>query len=213
MLSILLVDDHSIVRTGLKVLIGTHLPDSRIDEAFDGASAMESIKGHQYDLIMMDVSMPNTDSFAIVSEILAFDSSLRIIMFSMNCEEIYAKRFLKIGAMGYLNKEAPSAEIKRAIDMVINNRRYISAEMSEKLLLDFQSNRHSENPFELLSQREFEIVQYLIQGASSAEISKNLSLHSSTIATYKSRIFEKLKCTNLIELSNLAKTYNVTVQV
>ncbi len=209
MLRILIVDDHSIVRTGLKLLIGTHMPESQIEEASDGVSALERIRLHPYDLAVMDVSMPQTDSFALVSAALVEDPSLKIIMFSMNSEELYAKRFLKLGAMGYLSKASPSTEIKRAIEMVLKNRRYISAELSEKLLMEADTKNNTENPFVALSQREFEIVQYLLQGASSSEISRNLSLHSSTIATYKARIFDKLKCTNLIEISNLAKMYQI----
>lgn len=211
MTKILLVDDHSIVRTGLKLLIDSNLEDSVVLEASNGDSAREQIRQNRPDLVVMDVSMPQTDTFGLVGELLELDPSLKIIMFSMNCEELYAKRFLKLGAMGYLNKEAPSHEIKRAINTVLQNKKYISAELSEKLLRQLDSKKKSENPFETLSHREFEIVRFLVQGTSSSEISRNLNLHSSTIATYKARIFEKLKCNNLIELSNLAQIYHIQV--
>jgi DNA-binding NarL/FixJ family response regulator len=209
MTQLLLVDDHSIVRAGLKLLIQQFFAHSEIDEAYDGDSAFEKIKKCDYDLVVMDVNMPNTDSFGILQTILAFKPSIKIIMFSMNDEEIYAKRYLKMGAMGYLRKDAANNEIIRAISAVLNNRRYISQELNEKLLSDLQSNHQSENPFDKLSPREFEIVQHLAQGNSLAGISQKLNLHTSTIGTHKARIFEKLACKNIIELNKLANVYKI----
>ena len=205
----LLVDDHSIVRTGLKMVIENFIPHSKIDEAYDGDSAFEKIKHDDYDLIVMDVNMPNTDSFGIVGTILSFKPGTKIIMFSMNSEDIYAKRYLKMGAMGYLRKDADGSEIKKAIKTVLNNKRYISPELSEKLLDDLQTNRKEGNPFDKLSPREFEIVQHLALGESVSEISQKLNLHTSTVGTHKARIFEKLQCHNIIDLSKLAKVHNV----
>jgi DNA-binding NarL/FixJ family response regulator len=207
----LLVDDHSIVRTGLKLLIQEFFAHSNIDEAYDGDSAFEKIKNHDYDLVVMDVNMPNTDSSGILETILAFKPSVKIIMFSMNAENMYAKRYLKLGAMGYLRKDASGPEIIKAISTVLNNKRYISPELNEKLLTDLQSNHPAENPFDKLSPREFEIVQHLANGNSVAEISQKLNLHTSTIGTHKARIFEKLECKNIIELNNLAKVHRIVL--
>jgi len=206
---ILLVDDHSIVRTGLRLVIEDFLAHTKIDEADNGDTAFNKIKRQDFDLVVMDVNMPQTDSYGTVQAILSFKPSTKIIMFSMNAEEVYAKRYLKMGAMGYLRKDASNDEIKRAITTVLNNKRYVSAELNEKLLTDLQSKNKSENPFDKLSPREFEIVQHLCMGNSVAEISQKLNLHTSTIGTHKARIFEKLNCNNIIELTNLAKAHNV----
>lgn len=208
---ILLVDDHSIVRTGLKLLIHDFLPHSNIDEADNGASAIKNIRQKNYDLVVMDVNMPETDSFGTVENILALKPSSKIIMFSMNAEEVYAKRYLKIGAMGYLRKDAPNNEIEKAITTVLNNKTYVSPELTQKILSDMKSKKETENPFDRLSAREFEIVQHLAQGDSVAEISKKLNVHTSTVGTHKARIFEKLHCHNIIDLTNLAKAHNVTI--
>ena len=208
---ILLVDDHSIVRTGLKLLIHDFLPHSSIDEADSGASAMAKIKEKNYDLVVMDVNMPETDSFGTVENILAVKSGTKIIMFSMNAEEVYARRYLKIGAMGYLRKDAPNDEIEKAITTVLNNKTYVSPELTQKLLSEMKTKTESENPFDKLSAREFEIVQHLAQGHSVAEISKKLNVHTSTVGTHKARIFEKLHCHNIIDLTNLAKAHNVVL--
>lgn len=206
---ILLVDDHSIVRTGLKLLIEDFLPHAKIDEADNGDSAFKQIKHKDYDLVVMDVNMPQTDSYGTVQNILVFKPATRIIMFSMNAEEVYAKRYLKMGARGYLRKDASNDEIKKAITTVLNNKTYVSTELNEKLLTDLQSKTKIENPFDKLSPREFEIVQHLSQGESVADISQKLNLHTSTIGTHKARIFEKLHCNNIIDLAKLAKAHNV----
>lgn len=207
--NILLVDDHSIVRTGLKLLIHDFLAHTTIDEAHDGDSALKKIKQKNYDLVVMDVNMPNTDSFGALQTILTFNPSLKIIMFSMNAEEVYARRYLKMGAMGYIRKDAPNNEIEKAITTVLNNKTYVSPELTRKLLSDLHSKHESENPFDKLSTREFEVVQHLVQGDSVAEISKKLNVHTSTVGTHKARIFEKLQCHNIIDLTNLAKAHNV----
>jgi DNA-binding NarL/FixJ family response regulator len=208
---ILLVDDHSIVRTGMRLVIEDFLPHTKIDEAENGDAAFQKIKNHNYDLVVMDVNMPQTDSLGTLQTILAFKPSTKIIIFSMNAEEVYAKRYLRMGAMGYLRKDASNDEIKKAITTVLNNKRYISAELNEKLLTDLQSKKTSENPFDKLSPREFEIVQHLSQGDSVAEISHKLHLHTSTVGTHKARIFEKLQCHNIIDLTNLAKVHHVVL--
>lgn len=205
---ILLTDDHSVIRAGMKIIIENFLAHSIIDEAEDGNSAFEKIKQNKYDLIILDVNMPGTDSFGLVSNIISYDPHLKILMFSMNDEEMYAKRYLKMGAMGYIKKDAPQDEIKKAITAVLNNKRYISALLNEKLLNDMH-NGATENPFDKLSPREFEIVQHLANGDSLGEICNKLTLHSSTVGTHKARIFEKLGCSNVIDLSNLAKVHNV----
>src|SRR5665647_45968 len=206
---ILLVDDHTIVMAGLKLVIESFLAHSKIDMVNDGDSAFEKIKHHNYDLIIMDIAMPNTDSLGIVNNILSIKPETRLIMFSMNSEEMYAKRYFKMGVMGYLRKDAPMSEIKKAIENVLNNKKYVSPELSEKLVADLHTNHNSENPFDKLSPREFEIVQHLANGDSVSEISRKLNLHTSTIGTHKARIFDKLQCHNIIELSNLAKVHKI----
>jgi len=208
---LLLVDDHSIVRAGLRLLIEDFLPHTKIDEAIDGDSAFRKIREHEYDLVIMDVNMPNTDSLGTLQTILSFKPSTKIIIFSMNSEDVYAKRYLKMGAMGYLRKDAQNDEIKKAISTVLNNKRYISPQLNEKLLTELHSNSRSENPFDNLSPREFEIVQHFAHGDSVAEISNKLNLHTSTVGTHKARIFEKLKCSNIIERTNLAKVNDVVL--
>lgn len=208
MASFLLVDDHYIVKTGLKLIVESFMPGSKIDEADDGKSCFEKIENNNYDLLILDVNLPNTDSFVLVGKIRALKPEIKILMFSMNDEEVYARRFLKAGAMGYLKKDEPEAEIRKAIKTVLNNRKYISPGLSQILLEDLHTHNY-ENPFNSLSPREFEIFRHMVRGESVAEMCQKLSLHSSTIGTHKARIFKKLKCSNIIDLNSLAKAYNI----
>jgi two-component system, NarL family, invasion response regulator UvrY len=208
MVKLLLVDDHFIIRTGLRLVIENFMPHCKIEEADDGDSSFEKIKHNSYDLIILDVNMPNTDSFVLVSNILALKPEMKILMFSMNDEEVYARRYLKMGVMGYIKKDEHVDEIKKAITTVLNNKKYISSSLSQILIEDLY-NSNPENPFESLSLREFEIVRHLIRGESVAEICQKLTLHSSTVGTHKARIFEKLKCSNIIDLNLLAKVHNI----
>ena len=208
MKNILLVDDHAIIRTGLKLYIETIIPFSVIDEASDGDTAFEKIKKKDYDLLIMDVNMPGTDSFGLISNITAIKPDSKILMISMNAEEIYAKRYLRLGAKGYISKDASETEIKTAIDTVLNNKKYISSSLSQALTEEAIGNK-SPNPFDSLSPQEFKIIQFIMKGESVSEISQKLNLHTSTIGTHKARIFKKLNCKNIVDLRELARVYQI----
>lgn len=152
MIQILLADDHAIIRAGLKTYIQNIIPDSTIEEAFDGNSTFEKIKDNDYALIILDINMPATDSFGLVSNILAIKPESKILMFSMNSEEIFAKKYLNLGALGYLNKDASADEIKHAINNVMNNKRYMSSSLTQTLTDSALGKKaNSQNPFDLLS--------------------------------------------------------------
>src|SRR5689334_9916978 len=126
MKKILLVDDHTIIRTGLKILLSRDLTSYTFDEAADGETALNKIQDFNYDLIIMDINIPGTDSYVLVEKIRELKPENRILMFSMNSESIYARRFLRLGVMGYVAKDEPADEIRHAVLTVLENRRYIS---------------------------------------------------------------------------------------
>ena len=209
MIKILLADDHVIIRAGLKIYITNIIPHSNIDEASDGDSAFEKIKQNDYALIILDINMPATDSFGLVSNILAIKPNSRILMFSMNSEEIYAKKYLNLGALGYISKDASSDEIRQAIHNVMDNKRYISPSLTQKLATSELGKKSDiQNPFDLLSARELEITRHLMKGESVSQIGSYLNLHTSTVGTHKARIFDKLKCKNIIGINELARIHN-----
>ena len=211
MKKILLADDHVIIREGLKIMLQRTIPHTVVEEAINGDSAFEKLKKNVYDLIILDVNMPNTDCFGLVSNIMAIRPDAKILMFSMNAEEMYAKKYLQLGAKGYVCKDADEDEIVKAVMNVLDNKRYISPALGQVLANEAFGNK-SANPFNDLSHRELELVMHLVKGESASEISKILILHPSTIGTYKARIFEKLDCSNIVDLNTMAKMYNIIPQ-
>ena len=206
MFQILIVDDHSIVRTGIKVLVEDRL-NILSDEASDGRSALEQLKEKAYDVILLDINMPDTDCGALLTTILRVSPEARVLIFSMNEEELFAKHYMKLGAMGFLSKRSSESEIILAIKQVINGKRYISREFAE-MLGDEISGIKNQNPFNTLSERELTVVGYLLKGNKISTIGEIMSLHPSTIGTYRTRIFEKLNIKSLIDLTELARIYN-----
>lgn len=204
----LLVDDHVVVRSGIKILLSEIYKPAEIHEAFDGESTLAKLKEEQYDLIMLDIQMPNTDTLGLMKVIKQDYPSAKVLIFSMSAENIYAKRFMKAGAYGFISKEASMDEIKKAINLILNDRKYISDSLIDKLAEDSISGNPG-NPFDKLSPKEFEIVSLLLAGKTLTEISQTLNIHTSTAGTHKARLFEKLGVSNVLELSELAKLYGV----
>ncbi len=204
----LLVDDHVVVRSGIKILLSEIYEHSEIHEAMNGDTAIEKLKAEVYDLIMLDIQMPNTDSLGLMEYIHITYPDAKVLMFSMSAENIYAKRFMKAGAYGFISKEAPLDEITRAISVILNGKKYISDSLAEKLAEDSFSGKTG-NPFNELSPREFEIVKLLLAGKTVTDISHDLNIQTSTVGTHKARLFEKLGVTNILELKELSTTYNL----
>ncbi len=208
MTKFLIIDDHVVIRTGIKFLLFEKYKPGEIHEAYDGASAMLQLEKNEYGLIIMDIQMPNTDTMGLMEYIKKNYPAAKVLIYSMSSENIYAKRFMKAGAMGFLSKDAPLQEITKAIDMVLNNKKYISESIAAILAEDSYSNKPV-NPFDELSKRELEITNLLLSGQTLTEISQTLNIQTSTVGTHKHRLFEKLSVTNLLELKELATTYNL----
>lgn len=204
----LLVDDHTVVRSGIKILLSDIYIPSEIYEAINGETAIAQLKERDYDLIILDIQMPNTDTLGLMEYIHIAYPEVKVLMFSMSAENIYAKRFMKAGAYGFISKEAPMEELTRAIQVILSGKKYISESLAEKLAEDSFSGK-SGNPFNELSPREFEIVTLLLDGKTVTDISHTLNIQTSTVGTHKARLFEKLAVANILELKELATTYNL----
>jgi two-component system, NarL family, invasion response regulator UvrY len=204
----LVADDHAIVRMGLKTMIKDLRPLAQVDEAAEGDTVTALVKKNDYDMLILDINMPDTDAMTLICNLLAHKEKIRILVFSMNSEVLYAKRLFKLGVLGYLDKESPSDEIRQAMESVLNGQLYMSPDLKTYLYEDMLEKK-TDNPFEMLSNREIQIAKYLLLGYSVSEISKTLNLHSSTIGTHKLRFFEKLKVKNVFELEELAKLYRI----
>ena len=209
MTKILIADHYPVIRIGLKVIIQNFVPGSFIVEAWDGDSAFDQVYKNDFQLMILDVNLPNTDSFSLVSSILAFKPNSKILMFSRSAVETSAQRYLQLGIKGYLVKDATLTEIKKALDNILNNKRYLGASLIQNLTDQDLRRKSPFNPFDSLSPRELEIMKYMLKGKEVPEMCDQLNITKSTISTYKGRIFEKLSCRNIIELNSLAKLHNI----
>lgn len=210
MYNIIVIDDHPIVCQGLRMLLRDSEIVATLEYAENGDDAIKMIRNKRYDLVIMDINIPNTDSLGLVPLMLVAQADLKILVFSVNSEKIFAKRFLRLGAMGYLNKESSDEEVVKAISQVLlREKSYVSEGLVQQIVYD-QFHHNPENPFEALSEREFEVGMYLLKGISILELSNVLKLHPSTVGTHKTRLFEKLGVSNVLELNKLAASYNIT---
>ncbi|MEO6231346.1 MAG: response regulator transcription factor [Ferruginibacter sp.] len=204
----LLIDDHIVVRSGIKILLQQSFEAAEVYEAANGESAMEEFEKRSYDLVMLDIQMPKTDSLQLLQNILKLYPQSKVLVFSMSSENVHAKRFLKAGARGFISKESPLEEILRAVTQILDNRRYISDALASVLANESFDSR-SDNPFSKLSAREFEIASLLLAGQTISSISASIKIQVSTVGTHKARMFEKLGVTNLLELKEMANAHNL----
>lgn len=205
---IIVADDHGIVRMGLIQTIKRLLPAAIISEVEDYKSLYKEILKEELDLAIMDVNMPNGSVQEAIDYIKIHQPNLRILIFSSQDEELYAMRYLKMGAGGYLSKQSSHAVIETAITAMLSTGRYASEVVKEAMFLGSLTGTTKDSPFEALSDRELQIANKIAEGLSLKEISNQLNLHSSTISTYKNRLFEKLNIRSVPELVEILRLYN-----
>lgn len=206
--NILLVDDHPIVRAGLRFLLNDALGDIKADEVENGEKALAKIAQKQYDLVLLDINIPGMDSFGLINLILSENSGCKILIFSTILDYSSVKRFIKTGVAGYLSKNSEGEDIISAVKTVLGGDRYVGKEVMNAILDDKFFHTNS-NPFDLLSQREFEITRRLLTGDNLTTIAQMLNIHTSTVGTHKSKVFGKLNVSNMVELMTLARNYEL----
>lgn len=206
--NILIADDHGIVRMGMSLMIKKLRPQASIEEVGDYQKVLELIKKNAYDLIILDVNMPN-GSFQETLEIIKRRSpKTKVMVFSSQDESLYAIRFLKMGADGFLHKLAHEHDIREALEKMLNKGSYVSEEVKDAMVFNsLNKNISADNPLKLLSDREIEIAKQLMKGVPLKDISNELNLHASTVSTYKTRIFSKLDIQSVPELIDIFKLY------
>lgn len=204
MIRILIADDHAIVRRGMKQLLLEHYPFARIGEASNVEELISEILTHKdWDVVVCDMNMPGRSGLDAIMQIKEIAPGLPVLIMSMYPEDQYALRVLKSGAAGYLTKETIHDDIVRAIETVIKGKRYITLSLAEKLAESV--NSESEKPLhEVLSDREFDVFKLLASGRTITDIASQLSLSSTTVSTYRSRIMEKMKMKSNAELARYA---------
>ena len=199
MIRVLLVDDHSIVRDGLKRILASTTDLEVAGEAASGEAALALVKAHDYDVAMLDMSMPGLSGIDLIKRLKLEKPKLRILVLSMHGEHQYAARALKAGAAGYLNKDSASELLLGALRKVAGGGVHIGEAAAASLLQSSDRPGH-----ETLSDREFEVLRLLVEGLGPTEIGERLHLSVKTVSTHKTRILEKLNVKSTAELVRYA---------
>jgi DNA-binding NarL/FixJ family response regulator len=203
MIKILIADDHAIVRKGLKQILEEMPGKVLSDEARNGQEVLQKIWDDNYDMVLLDISMPGNSGLDILKQLKSEWPDLKILILSMHPEEQYAIRALKAGASGYLTKESTPHELVKAIRKISTGKKYVSASLAERIASHLEVM--SEKPLhEILSDREFEVMRKIASGKTVKEIAEELSLSVKTISTYRARILEKMKMKNNAQLTYYA---------
>lgn len=200
---ILIADDHAIVRRGMKQLLLEHYPFATIGEAANVEELIKEVMDKQWDVVVCDMNMPGRSGLDALTQIKEISPKLPVLIMSMYPEDQYALRVLKSGASGYLAKETIHDDIVKAIEMVIQGKRFITSAVAERLAEAVNSDADREL-HESLSDREFDVFKLLETGKSVSEIALQLSLSSTTVSTYRSRIMEKMRMKSNAELARYA---------
>jgi DNA-binding NarL/FixJ family response regulator len=203
----LVADDHAIVRRGLAQILCDEFTSATVKEVANSHEVMEEVAKGEWDVILLDISMPGRNGIETLKQIRANGIKTPVLMLSMHSEEQYAVRVLKAGASGFLNKETATDELLEAVRKVISGRKYITPSVAEKLVDSIGGE--TKPAYESLSDREMQVLQYIASGKTVSEIAEEVSLSVNTISTYRSRILEKLNLNNNSELTRYAIDNNL----
>ena len=203
MIKILIADDHAIVRAGLKQIVAETSDMIVADEASSGHEALNKVWKNDYDVVVLDITMPGINGLDVLKQLKSQMPELPVLVLSIHPEEQYAVRVLKAGASGYLTKESASDELIMAIRKVSIGRKYVTSSLAEKLAFDLETD--VEKPLhETLSDREYQVICMIASGKTVNEIAEELFLSVKTVSTYRSRILEKMKMKSNAELTYYA---------
>jgi two-component system invasion response regulator UvrY len=203
MKKILIVDDHEVVREGVKKILGEQPSAATFGEASTAPEAIRLVREQDWDVVVLDLSVGDGGGLEVLKELKQIRPRLPVLILSMHSEEQYARRAFKAGAAGYITKGSPREELVKAINKVIEGGVYISPALAERLAIDLGSDTERA-PHEALSDREFEVMRLIASGKTVGEIAEMLSLSDKTISTYRARILEKMGMKTNAELTHYA---------
>jgi two-component system, NarL family, invasion response regulator UvrY len=203
MIKVAVIDDHAVVREGLKRIISENPGMVVTAEAGDGYEAMKIIQNEPCDVVLLDITMPNKNGLDVLKQLHSESPRLPVLVLSVHSEDQYAVRVLRAGAAGYLTKESAPSKLIQAIRKVVRGGKYVSPTLAEKLVLDLDSDS-SKAPHEMLSDREYQVLCMIASGKTVTMIAEELALSVKTISTYRVRIIEKLNMKNNAELTRYA---------
>jgi DNA-binding NarL/FixJ family response regulator len=205
MMKMLVADDHAIVRKGLRQLLLEEYPAAKIEEVGDGENLITKVLNEKWDVVICDLDMPGRNGLDAMRQIKEIAPKLPVLIVSIYPEDQYAVRVLKAGAAGYVSKDAATEELAKAVQRVLQGRKYISSSVAEIIAEDI--GRHSNSykaPHELLSDRQFGVFKLIALGKSISEIAEKLFLSSATVSSHRARILIKMNMKTNAELTRYA---------
>jgi DNA-binding NarL/FixJ family response regulator len=200
---ILVADDHAVVRAGIKQLVADYPGITVAGEARSGQEVLDNVSKNQYDVVLLDISMPGITGLDILKELKSRKPSLPVLMLTIHPEEQYAVRAFRAGASGYLTKGCTPDELIDALNRISSGGNYVSSSLAERMALNLGTDI-DRLPHESLSDREYQVMCMLASGKKVKEIATELILSIKTVATYRSRILSKMKFRNTVELTRYA---------
>ena len=210
MIKVLIADDHTLVRKGLKQLLLDTKDIEKVDEARDGKETINKINKKDYDLVLLDISLPGRSGIDVLKQLRLLKPKLPVLILSMHPEEQYAVRSLRAGASGYLTKESAPDELIDAIHKVANGGKYITSSLAERLAGEIGPS--TEKPLhETLSDREYQVMCMIASGKTVKDIAEELNLSVKTISTHRARILRKMHMDNNAQLTHYAIKHNLVV--
>jgi two-component system, NarL family, invasion response regulator UvrY len=203
MTRVLLVDDHAVVRQGLKQVLAEALPDATFGDAGNADEALRMVRTANWDIVVLDMSLPGKSGIELLKELRAAHPRLPVLVLSMHPEEQFAIRALKAGAAGYVTKRTAARDVVAAVRKVLSGGRYVSASLAERLAAQTQAGS-VEAPHETLSDREYQVFRLLAMGKTVKQIGKELDLSPQTVSTHRTHILEKMGLESNAELIQYA---------
>ena len=207
MINVFLVDDHELVRTGIRRLLEDAKGIKVLGEADCGEAAVKKCRELMPDVVLMDMNMPGIGGLEATKKILRYNPDAHVIMLTMHTEDPFPSKVMQAGASGYLTKDAGANEVLNAIHAVNSGQRYLSSDVAQQMALS--QFKADENPLKQLSERELQIMLMITKGQKVADISEQLSLSPKTVNSYRYRLFSKLDVNGDVELTHLAFRYGL----
>lgn len=208
MINVLIVDDHDLVRTGIRKILAEISGIKVVGEASTGEEAVKLARKFNPHVVLMDVKMPGIGGFEATRKLLRMDPDLKVLVLTTVNNDLYPARLLQIGAAGYITKGSSMEEMVQAIRAVHSGQRYISPEIASQLAFRHVNDKE-ESPFDTLSERELQVMLMITKGTKVQDIAEKLCLSPKTVNSYRYRIFEKLSVKNDVELTLLAIRYGL----
>jgi two-component system, NarL family, invasion response regulator UvrY len=208
MTRILLVDDHPIVRQGIKQVLSGAFDPADIGEAANAEEGMSEVRTNDWDVMVLDISLPRASGLDMLKEVRRERPALPVLVLSMHPPDQFARRAMSAGASGYLTKDSPPAELVKALGELMAGRRYLNPAVLDELVAHLQPEG-SQRPHEMLSDREYQVLRMIASGLTVSNVAARLSLSVKTVSTYRARVLEKMNMHTTAELMHYGIQQNL----